>query len=209
MARTHKLVALGGAFFLTLATLAGMAAAQAPGGAAGRGPGGGQGGSGGPGFEEHFGGAGGRHGGFGGQGFGWHNPERMLDRIFERFDRNYDGVIEASEFKAVIEHRFDQFDKAKKGVLSAADMKARFSERLGNAGGPRHQRTEDGADRFIGRFMQSFGKAPDGQVTKAEFVDAYMDVFKYINRAGNGKITRGEIEQYMNVARRIAPALRG
>lgn len=195
MARSHMLVALGGAVFLTMATLAGMAVAQNRG--HGGPPHGAAQGAGDTGPE-----FGGRHGG------ALMNPQRLIDGIFDRLDRNYDGVIETAEFKSMIENRFDRIDSTRKGAITAADIKARGAgefPRFGHGGRDR----EVMIDRFITRFMESFGKPADGQVTKAEFVAAYMDVFTYINRAGDGKVTRKEVEQYFNVARRMAPALRG
>lgn len=215
MARTATLVVLGGALFLTAATLAGMAVAQGPGPGGPppgaefehRGPGGHRG-FGGPGSEEHgFG----EHGFGRGAQFGFFNPGRGIDRIFERLDRNYDGVIEMAEFKSVVEHRFDQLDPAKKGVITAADLKQRILDRA--PGGPRGEGRGPGrdafADRFVGRIMEHFGKPADGQITKGEYVDSYMTVFKYINRSGDGKITRKEVQDYFNVMRQMAPILRG
>lgn len=191
MTRTSVIVAVCGALFMTVATLSGMAVAQGPGGSGG--PGGA-----GRSFER----------GGGGAGHAWLQPERMMDRIFDRLDRNFDGVIDQAEFKSVIENRFDRIDRMKKGVVSAADVKARMlADDTGRGAGGRNP--EAFAERFIARFMESFGKPADGQVTKAEFLDAYLDVFKYINRAGDGRITRKEVEQYFNVARRMAPTLRG
>lgn len=195
MARAHTLVALGGVVFLTIATLAGMAVAQSGGPPAGI-----ERGSAGPGETGTF--FPGRRGG------PFANPQRVIDRIFDRLDRNYDGVIDAAEFKSVIENRFDRIDRSKKGVITAADIKARGA---GDRPGFGHGGRDHDAiiDRFIGRFMESFGKPADGQITKAEFVAAYLEVFNYVNRAGDGKVTRKEVEQYFNVARRMAPALRG
>ena len=204
MAMSKFLIAAGGAVFLTLATLAGFAAAQAPGsGGPGRGgppPGGERALS----EQGGFFGPGGPRG-----GGGWLKPERAIERIFDRLDRNYDGVIDQAEFKSVIDNRFDRIDRAKKGIITAADLKARMLANAPPSRGNDRRNPEVFADRFVTRFMESFGKAPDGQVTKAEFFEAYLDVFKYINRAGDGRITRKEVEQYFNVARRMAPALRG
>lgn len=191
MTRTSVIIAVGSALFLTVATLSGMAVAQGPGG------------SGGPGGHGHSFERGG-----GGTGPAWLQPERMMDRIFDRLDRNFDSVIDQAEFKSVIENRFDRIDRMKKGVITGTDLKARMqADGSGRSAGGRNP--EAFAERFVARFMESFGKPADGQVTKTEFLDAYLDVFKYINRAGDGRITRKEVEQYFNVARRMAPALRG
>ena len=195
MARSHVLIALGGAAFLTMATLAGMAVAQNR--SHGGPPSGAASGAGDTGAD-----VGGRRGG------ALMNPQRIIDGIFDRLDRNYDEVIEAAEFRSVIENRFDRIDRARKGAITADDIKARGAgdiARFAHGGRDREVRI----DRFATRFMESFGKPADGRVTKAEFVEAYMDVFAYINRTGDGKVTRKDVEQYFNVARRMALALRG
>lgn len=183
------LIALGFAGIMALSAAAGVAVAQGPGPAAEPGPH--------PGMPQAM-----------------HmpmpalfaNPARVIDRIFDRFDRDYDGVIDLAEFRLVIEHKFDQIDTAKKGAITAADIKAAIAEMHPMMG--RRPGAETFADAIAARVLAEFGKPADGQITKAEFVAAYDAVFKYLNRSGDGKITRQEVQDYINVARRIAPMMR-
>jgi hypothetical protein len=156
----------------------------------------------------------GMHGGMGMRGGMGGDPVRrgqmMLDRAFELFDRNLDGTIEWSEVQMVLGRRFERLDQDGDGAITRADIEARLGQRLERMGRftgrplPQERRTEM-VNRAVERFMGRFGKGADGRVTREEFAGSFEPIFRAMNRTGDGRLTRPQVEEFLVVMR----ALRG
>jgi hypothetical protein len=170
------LIALGAAAALAVAGIGGVALAQQ-----GQGP------------SWHAGGWG-HHGG--GRSGGWgQGGARGVEFAFTLFDRNLDGVIEWSEVRLVLDRRFQRLDANNDGAITRADIEARIGE-WGPADG-RAERVTAATERFMGRF----GKAADGRLTREEFAAHFEPVFRFMNRTGDGRLTRQQVEEFIAVQR--------
>jgi Ca2+-binding EF-hand superfamily protein len=216
------LIGLGLAGALGMAGLAGMAAAQQGGGPGGPPP---QRGEGGP------RGGWGQGGGWGGGGppwmrggemrGGWRfrgNPaerQRMrLERTFQHFDRNLDGVVEWSEAQQVLGLTFARLDTDGDGAITRADIEARinrrferfrrFAEGRGMPDRPGFaERRAQMTTRAVERFMGRFGKGADGRVTREEFVAQFEPIYRMINRTGDGRVTMQQVREFFAFMRML------
>jgi hypothetical protein len=49
--------------------------------------------------------------------------------------------------------------------------------------------------------MGRFGKAADGRLTREEFAAHFEPVFRFMNRTGDGRLTRQQVEEFIAVQR--------
>ncbi len=117
----------------------------------------------GPGFGHGFGPGSGPGGG------------RHMERLFERFDVNSDGVITKAEIAEVRTKQFAETDKDGSGDISLEEFKAEFLTRSN--------------DRMV-RTFQFLDKDGDGNVTTAEADLIANRMFNMLDRDGNDTVER-------------------
>ncbi len=113
--------------------------------------------------------------------------EARLDRMFETFDLNADGVIEQAEITANRETRFSASDTNGDGTLTEGEIRAAIVKRA-----------EARADRMVERIMERSDADKNGAVSLAEFRDTpnrrAAKMIKHLDTDGDGAITRAEAE---------------
>lgn len=102
----------------------------------------------------------------------------MLDRMFERYDTNKDGVVTLEEFIAKADAQFDKIDANHDGVIDKAEIETWIGRRA----------PSDAVQRFIA--MHDLDG--DGKITKAEWEKPFKKRFALYDRNDDGKITKEE-----------------
>lgn len=216
--RRTTTIALGLALALGAAGIAGVTMAQQAGErielAQGWGPreGGGWRGEGGGrwGGEERGGRWRGEGGGWGeGRGPGWRGGQgmgdgRMFERMFDFFDRNFDGAVDLEEFRLVLGQRFARLDANGDGAVTRDDIVARVNEARERYGRARRGPTSQlSADQIAERFLANFGKPGDGRVTREEFAARFEPIFRLFDRSGQGRVGRQDVRDTMVTMRML------
>ena len=104
---------------------------------------------------------------------------RMMQRMFERFDENKDGVVSLEEVLKTADARFDQIDADKNGVVDKTEIDGFFAKFA----------PPQAAQHFLARHDLD----GDGKVTKAEFENPMKKRFALFDRNDDGKVTREEL----------------
>jgi len=105
-----------------------------------------------------------------------------VERIFKIMDRDKDGKLTGAEFRGP-KHVFTAADKNKDGLVTRQEMDA-FR---GRTGGPGAKDKPKGGPKVK-------PKPPDGAAASIE------EVFKVIDRDGDGKLSRGELRRVVRAA---------
>ena len=100
--------------------------------------------------------------------------DRGMQRAFERYDVNKDGVITQEEVEAVIVERFNSF-AGENGVITLDDFRSAWVENSRNP---------------MVRAFQRLDSDGDGTVTAEEFNASSDAMFNRLDRDGNGELTR-------------------
>jgi Ca2+-binding EF-hand superfamily protein len=101
--------------------------------------------------------------------------------LFERADRNGDGVIAREEFLASRAEQFGNRDRNGDGFIDNTDLGERAASR------PR-------VSQAMGAMVTQFDTDKDGKVSKNEFVDGGVKVFDRADADQSGSLDSKELE---------------
>lgn len=120
--------------------------------------------------------AGGHHGG------GWGGPRggrtERVERMFERFDANQDGVITQAEIDEVRSSRLAAFDADGDGSLTLEEYQVLWMDAM--------------RPRMV-RAFQRLDTDGDAIVTVEEFVEPYGRLVRRLDRNDDGEITQDDL----------------
>lgn len=118
-------------------------------------------------------------------------------QMFERFDRDDDGVIEKEELDSVRRAVFERADASGDDHVAGEEMEALRRELEsaaagGRGDGPVRQRSRQPAP---GERVQRFDTDEDGRISEQEFMSAPHPMLGRFDGNDDGRITRAEMEQ--------------
>lgn len=111
----------------------------------------------------------------------------MMNKRFERLDKNKDGAISRDEAETPLIRAFDRADKNKDGVVDAAEIKA-IADRAATKNANRGQKL---AKRF-----ERADSDRDGKVTRAEFLAKMPRWLARADDNGDGRVTKAEMDMF-------------
>ncbi|CAH1795708.1 unnamed protein product [Owenia fusiformis] len=120
--------------------------------------------------------------------YGLDIDDESLTRMFNKFDRDGNSVVDFEEFLAqlrppmaqcrvdVVNQAFDKLDVTKDGLLMVDDLTGTFSKYAERH--PKYQSGEWSQERVLESFIETFDTPgnPDGKVTRDEFLNYYAGV---------------------------------
>lgn len=109
-------------------------------------------------------------------------PDRLVV-MFERLDKNGDGVVEKAEYDVFRVRGFERLDTDKDGRITAAEVEAIAKKRNWD-----DQRRE--------RMMRRIGITTPQGISKDEYL-ARKSVFERVDVDANGKVTMTEVETFV------------
>jgi len=140
-----------------------------------------------------------------GRQFGPPSGIQMADRILDQFDRNGDGKLTKEELQGMPEAVWQRWDLNADGVVEATEIEKAFEGRRLEGRGM----MMEGPDRVVGGdllrgnpadFIKQHDRDGDGKLTAVEMgVD--VAVFRRIDRDGDGKATAEELVGAQDVLR--------
>lgn len=110
-------------------------------------------------------------------------PERFV-AMFEKLDKNGDGIVEKAEFDVVRVKAFDRLDTNKDGRITAEEVETIAEKR-------------NWPDARREKMLKRIGVTTPQGVTKEEYL-ARKTVFERIDVDGNGKVTLTEVETFVD-----------
>jgi Ca2+-binding EF-hand superfamily protein len=116
----------------------------------------------------------GHHGG----GPGWHSGR--MERLFEQFDTNQDGVVTQVEIDEVRSSRLAEFDADGDGSLTLEEYQALWLDAM--------------RERMVDQF-QAHDDDGDGLVTVEEFGERYDSMVGRLDRNDDGEITQDDLRR--------------
>jgi Ca2+-binding EF-hand superfamily protein len=102
----------------------------------------------------------------------------MLEKMFERFDTNKDGVVTLDEVVAFADAQFDKIDTNHDGVLDKTEIESWIGRRA--------------PAEAVAHFIAVHDLDGDGKITKAEWEKPMKKRFALYDRNDDGKITKEE-----------------
>jgi Ca2+-binding EF-hand superfamily protein len=103
--------------------------------------------------------------------------EKMIDKMFAKFDAGKTGAITIDAFLKGPDARFDKIDTKKQGFLDHDELQAYFGAR---------------DPQMVDRLMKRLDTDNDGKISKAEFEKPLRKRFALLDLNDDGKITREE-----------------
>ena len=114
-----------------------------------------------------------------GMGMGMGRGGAMMERMFDRFDADKNGVVTLEEVVKSADARFDQVDTDKSGTVDKAEAEAFFAKFA--------------PPQAAAHFLARHDLDGDGKVTRAEFETPMKKRFALFDRNDDGKVTREEL----------------
>jgi len=105
--------------------------------------------------------------------------ERMIDRMFSRFDPQHTGVVTLDAFLKPAQDRFDKIDTKHQGFIDKDELTAYI--------GSSHP-------ELVDRMMKRLDTNNDGKISKDEFEKPLRKRFALLDLNDDGKVTKEEAE---------------